>query len=110
MQKACDLTKGTMAAVLGLENEIVEETVQSIDGVVVAANYNCPGQLVISGAVDAIHLACDATKRKRSATSACTSRWRCFSFSFNGACKRAISSGYRKHNVSLHLVVLFTKM
>ena len=64
MQKACDLTKGTMAAVLGLENEIVEDTCKSIDGVVVAANYNCPGQLVISGAVDAIHLACDALKEK----------------------------------------------
>ena len=64
MQKACDLTKGTMAAVLGLENEIVEDTCKSIDGIVVAANYNCPGQLVISGAVDAIHLACDALKEK----------------------------------------------
>ena len=62
MQKACDLTKGTMAAVLGLENEIVEDTCKSIDGIVVAANYNCPGQLVISGAVDAIHLACEALK------------------------------------------------
>ena len=64
MQQACDMTKGTMAAVLGLDNEIVENTCQSIDGVVVAANYNCPGQLVISGAVDAIHLACDALKEK----------------------------------------------
>ena len=64
MQKACDLTEGTMAAVLGLENEIVEETCKSIGGVVVAANYNCPGQLVISGAIDAIHLACDALKEK----------------------------------------------
>ena len=64
MQKACDMTKGTMAAVLGLDNEIVEDTCQSIDGVVVAANYNCPGQLVISGAVDAIHLACDSLKEK----------------------------------------------
>lgn len=64
MQQACDMTKGTMAAVLGLDNEIVEDTCQSIDGVVVAANYNCPGQLVISGAVDAIHLACDSLKEK----------------------------------------------
>ena len=64
MQKACDLTEGTMAAVLGLENEIVEDACKSIDGVVVAANYNCPGQLVISGAVDAIHLACDVLKEK----------------------------------------------
>ncbi|MDC1469850.1 ACP S-malonyltransferase [Flavobacteriaceae bacterium] len=64
MQKACDLSKGTMAAVLGLENEIVEETCAAIDGVVVAANYNCPGQLVISGSVDAIHIACDQLKEK----------------------------------------------
>ena len=64
MQKACDLTKGTMAAVLGLENEIVEDTCKSIEGVVVAANYNCPGQLVISGAVEAIDLACEALKEK----------------------------------------------
>ncbi|MDB4108683.1 ACP S-malonyltransferase [Flavobacteriaceae bacterium] len=64
MQKACDLTKGTMAAVLGLENEIVEETCAAIDGVVVAANYNCPGQLVISGSVDAIHVACEQLKEK----------------------------------------------
>ena len=64
MQKACDLTKGTMAAVLGLENEIVKETCAAIDGVVVAANYNCPGQLVISGSVDAIHVACEQLKEK----------------------------------------------
>ena len=62
MQKACDLTEGTMAAVLGLENEIVEDACKSIDGVVVAANYNCPGQLVISGEVEAINRACEAMK------------------------------------------------
>ena len=64
MQKACDSTEGTMAAVLGLENKIVEQTCESIDGIVVAANYNCPGQLVISGAVDAINTACDKLKEK----------------------------------------------
>ena len=64
MQKACDSTEGTMAAVLGLENEIVEQTCESIEGIVVAANYNCPGLLVISGAVDAIHKACDELKEK----------------------------------------------
>ena len=64
MQKACDSTEGTMAAVLGLENEIVEQTCESIDGIVVAANYNCPGQLVISGSVDAINTACDKLKEK----------------------------------------------
>ena len=64
MQKACDSTQGTMAAVLGLENEIVEQTCEAIDGIVVAANYNCPGQLVISGAIDAIHTACEQLKEK----------------------------------------------
>ena len=64
MQKACDSSQGTMAAILGLENEIVEHICESVDGIVVAANYNCPGQLVISGAIDAIHAACDQLKEK----------------------------------------------
>jgi [acyl-carrier-protein] S-malonyltransferase len=64
MQKACDSSNGTMAAVLGLENKIVEQTCNSINGIVVAANYNCPGQLVISGAVDAIQTACEQLKEK----------------------------------------------
>lgn len=64
MQKACELTKGTMAAVLGLEDEIVEKTCNEIEGVVVPANYNCPGQLVISGEIEAINNACEAMKNK----------------------------------------------
>ena len=58
MQKACNLSEGRMAAVLGLEDNIVEEICQQTPGVVVAANYNCPGQLVISGSKDAIESAC----------------------------------------------------
>lgn len=58
MQKACELKPSTMAAVLGLDDHIVEETCREIDGIVVAANYNCPGQLVISGEVEAIEHAC----------------------------------------------------
>ncbi len=58
MQKACEAQESTMAAVLGLEDAVVEETCKEIDGVVVAANYNCPGQLVISGEIDAINKAC----------------------------------------------------
>ena len=58
MQKACENTPGTMAAVLGLENGIVEEVCKNTEGVVIAANYNCPGQLVISGAVPAVDPAC----------------------------------------------------
>ncbi|MEL0651366.1 ACP S-malonyltransferase [Algibacter sp. TI.3.09] len=62
MQKACELEPSTMAAVLGLEDAVVEKVCEEIDGVVVAANYNCPGQLVISGEVEAINKACEALK------------------------------------------------
>jgi [acyl-carrier-protein] S-malonyltransferase len=62
MQKACELQPSTMAAVLGLENTVVEEICGDTDGVVVAANYNCPGQLVISGEVPAVEAACHALK------------------------------------------------
>ena len=59
MQDACDKVPGTMAAVLGLEDAVVENVCSEIDGVVVAANYNCPGQLVISGSKEAVELACE---------------------------------------------------
>ncbi|MEY2629780.1 MAG: Malonyl CoA-acyl carrier protein transacylase [Bacteroidota bacterium] len=62
MQKACEITPSTMAAVLGLDDKIVEDVCASIDGVVVAANYNCPGQLVISGEFSAVEKACEAMK------------------------------------------------
>lgn len=63
MQKACELIPGTMAAILGLEDYVVEEVCSSIkDEIVVPANYNCPGQLVISGTVRGIELACEAMK------------------------------------------------
>ncbi len=62
MQKACEIKPSTMAAVLGLEDEVVEKVCEEIQGVVVAANYNCPGQLVISGEVVAINEACEAMK------------------------------------------------
>lgn len=62
MQKACEIKPSTMAAVLGLEDEKVEEVCASIDGIVVAANYNCPGQLVISGEFSAVEKACVAMK------------------------------------------------
>jgi [acyl-carrier-protein] S-malonyltransferase len=60
MQKACEITPSTMAAILGLEDAIVEKICAETPGVVVAANYNCPGQLVISGEVAAIDAACAA--------------------------------------------------
>ena len=59
MQKACEIAPSTMAAVIGLADEKVEEICASIDGVVVPANYNCPGQLVISGSHEAIDAACE---------------------------------------------------
>jgi len=62
MQKACDEVPGTMAAVLGLEDAQVEDVCASITGTVVAANYNCPGQLVISGELAAVEAACEALK------------------------------------------------
>ena len=62
MQKACEATPSTMAAVLSLEDAVVEKICAETPGIVVAANYNCPGQLVISGEVNAINLACEAMK------------------------------------------------
>jgi [acyl-carrier-protein] S-malonyltransferase len=62
MQKACEATPSTMAAVLGLEDAVVEKICAETQGIVVAANYNCPGQLVISGEIDAVNLACEALK------------------------------------------------
>ncbi len=62
MQKACENNPGTMAAVLGLEDRIVENVCSEVKGTVVATNYNCPGQLVISGELNAIELACAKLK------------------------------------------------
>lgn len=62
MQKACEINPSTMAAILGLEDQVVEELCAEISEVVVAANYNCPGQLVISGSHKGIELACEAAK------------------------------------------------
>ena len=62
MQRACEVEQGTMAAVLRLSDEIIEEICEGVEGVVVAANYNCPGQLVISGAVAAVTEACEKLK------------------------------------------------
>ena len=59
MQEACEAEPSTMAAILGLEDDVVEKVCEEVDGVVVAANYNCPGQLVISGAIPAVESACE---------------------------------------------------
>jgi [acyl-carrier-protein] S-malonyltransferase len=62
MQKACEIQPSTMAAVLNLPDDVVERICDETPGIVVAANYNCPGQLVISGEVAAIELACEKMK------------------------------------------------
>tara|TARA_Y100000589_G_scaffold155323_1_gene147893 strand:+ start:24639 stop:25520 length:882 start_codon:yes stop_codon:yes gene_type:complete len=62
MQKACEKTPSTMAAILGLDDETVEKVCAEIDGIVVPANYNCPGQLVISGEIEAVNKACEKLK------------------------------------------------
>ena len=64
MQKACQNTKGTMAAILGLPDEIIESSCNDVDGIVKPANYNCPGQLVISGEIKAVEKACEILKEK----------------------------------------------
>ena len=64
MQKACELQPSTMAAILSLEDKVVEEICEQTPGIVVAANYNCPGQLVISGEIEAINKACETAKEK----------------------------------------------
>ena len=64
MQKACEVEPSTMAAIVGLDDQTVEEVCHSIDDIVVPANYNCPGQLVISGSVEGIDKACELLKEK----------------------------------------------
>jgi len=64
MQQACEASESTMAAILGLEDSIVEEVCESIGSEVMAANYNCPGQLVISGGIEAVNKACEILKEK----------------------------------------------
>ncbi|MCH7524393.1 MAG: ACP S-malonyltransferase [Bacteroidetes bacterium] len=64
MQKACEMQPSTMAAVLGLDDAVVEKICSETEGIVVAANYNCPGQLVISGDIEAINNACETLKEE----------------------------------------------
>lgn len=77
MQKACEKTSSTMAAVIGLEDEIIERVCESIDDIVVAANYNCPGQVVISGTIEGIDKAIGILKAKGAK--------RCLKLSVSGA-------------------------
>lgn len=62
MQKACELEQSTMAAIIGLEDKVVEDVCAAIDEIVIPANYNCPGQLVISGSMKGVDIACEKLK------------------------------------------------
>lgn len=64
MQEACEAEPSTMAAILGLDDDVVERLCAEVDGIVVPANYNCPGQLVISGAYPAVEAACEKMKEE----------------------------------------------
>lgn len=64
MQEACENTNGTMAAILGLENKVIEQTCEGISGTVIPANYNCPGQVVISGEIKSVADCCERLKDK----------------------------------------------
>lgn len=92
MQKACEITPSTMAAVLNLDDKIVEDICASIDGVVVAANYNCPGQLVISWRIQSSRISLRENERSRSKTCFILTSWWCFSLTNDGTSERRISS------------------
>ena len=91
MQKACEVIHSTMAAILGLEDEKVEEICASITNeIVVAANYNCPGQVVISGSIKGIEEASKLLKEAGAKRTLNTSCWRRFSFAIDETCRRRI--------------------
>ena len=97
MQKACEQNPSTMAAVLGLADEKVEEICKEVSKetgeVVVPANYNCPGQLVISGSIKGVEIACERLKAAGAKRALLSSCWWRFSFTIDGAgTKRATTS------------------
>ena len=94
MQKACEAQPSTMAAILGLEDELVEDICRQIEDTVVPANYNCPGQLVISGTKQAIAEACQKLM-KRSAKSPSSSSRGSLSFSLNGTRPHRVRNSYK---------------
>jgi [acyl-carrier-protein] S-malonyltransferase len=95
MQRACEINPSTMAAILGLDDAKVEEICASItEEIVVAANYNCPGQLVISGSIKGIDIACEKMKVAGAKRALPLQVGGCISFAFNGACPRRVGSCY----------------
>ncbi len=97
MQKACELKPSTMAAIIALSDEKVDEICSSVDGVVVCANYNCPGQIVISGEIDAVNEACEGSRSKTCSSS--ESGWR-FPQSLYGTCPCGTCRRYRSDSGS----------
>ena len=98
MQKACEATPSTMAAIIALPDEKVEEictTVNAEGEVCVPANYNCPGQIVISGSVPGIEKACELMKAAGAKRASPIESWWCFPLSVNGSCKSRIGSCYQ---------------
>jgi hypothetical protein len=114
MQKACEMNPSTMAAVLGLADEKVEaicNEVQSETGeVVVPANYNCPGQLVISGSLKGIDIACERMKAAGAKRALGIAGRRCFSLTDNGVCQRRTESCLLKLPIFICLPVQSIKM
>ncbi len=99
MQKACEAVPGTMAAILGLDDAKVEEACASIDGVVVAANYNCPGQLVISGSRRSGRRRLRETQGRRCAPRPAPARRRRIPLAADGACQARTGKGDQRSSV-----------
>ena len=102
MQKACEATPSTMAAILGLEDAKVEDicaqVTEETGETVVAANYNCPGQIVISGTIAGVQAACERVKGRRRQTRPDAAGGRRFSLAVDGASQKRIAGGNRKNN------------
>ena len=88
MQNACEKIPGTMAAILGIEDKIVEQVYDEINGEVVTANYNCPGQIVISGEIKAVQTACEKLKQLNAKRALILPVGGAFQFSFDEICKK----------------------
>ena len=97
MQKACEANPSTMAAILGLPDETVENILAEIDDVVVPANYNCPGQIVISGTTQGIATACEKIKSSRGQTGSPVKSRGCFPLSADGTCPERTGRRHHEH-------------
>lgn len=99
MQMACEAEPSTMAAILGLDDAKVEEVLAGINEVVVPANYNSPGQLVISGSIKGIEVACEQLKAAGAKRALPLKSGRCFSLTSDGARTSGTGSSYRGNRI-----------